>query len=250
MRIALAQSRPARGAVALNLEHHVMLAERAVGLGADLVVFPELSLTGYEPELARALALEPDDPVLDPLQRLADSRGVVIAPGAPLRSEGQPRIGLVLLRPHAPRRAHAKHHLHADEEPYFGRGQEPVGLVDGAPRIGLAICYELSVPEHAAATFASGAQIYLASAAKTAPGVAQAHLRLAEVARAFHAPVLFVNAVGPSADGLCAGGSAAWDAEGRLLGRLDDAHEGLLTFDSVSGRLAAASGEEAQDVCA
>jgi predicted amidohydrolase len=49
MRIGAAQLRPVAGDVASNLAKHLELIDVAAALGADLVYFPELSLTGYEP---------------------------------------------------------------------------------------------------------------------------------------------------------------------------------------------------------
>ena len=236
MRIALAQVHPSRGALDRNVAAHVRQVAAARAAGARLVVFPELSLTGYEPTLAAELATSADDARLEPLQRAADDGGLVVAAGLPLRAPGRPQLALVLFHPGAPRTVCSKQHLHADELPFFAPGPARPGLVDLPPRVGLAICYELSVPEHAVAAFAAGAQVYVASAAKTEAGVAAAHERLAQVARAFAAPALLVNCVGTHDAAVCAGGSAAWSAAGERLAQLDAASEGLLVFDAATGR--------------
>lgn len=184
MRIALAQTRPVRGDVTANLAAHRSLLDLALTRDADLVVFPELSLTGYEPRLARELAMDVDDPRLDSLQRASDASGATIAVGAPIRTSSKPHIALVLLRPRAPRRCYAKRWLHADEVPCFTPGAGSNGLLGERPHVALAICYELSVPDHAAAAVAAGAEVYLASAAKSATGVAQAHAPCRAGARA------------------------------------------------------------------
>jgi predicted amidohydrolase len=75
--IALAQITTRLGDVQANLEKHIALAQQAQADGADLLVFPELSLTGYVlQDLASAVACRPteDDPVFRPL--LAASRGL------------------------------------------------------------------------------------------------------------------------------------------------------------------------------
>src|SRR3954464_8587433 len=65
LRIALAQIAPRLGVVEANVErHHELLAEGR-DAGADLVVFPELGLTGYQlQDLAAEVALRLDDPRL------------------------------------------------------------------------------------------------------------------------------------------------------------------------------------------
>jgi predicted amidohydrolase len=54
--IAVAQTCPVEGDVQANVEQHLRLAEAAAAEGARIVVFPELSLTGYELTLAQTLA--------------------------------------------------------------------------------------------------------------------------------------------------------------------------------------------------
>ena len=50
LRIALAQINPSVGDINSNSQKIIREIERAVNLGADLVAFPELSVTGYPPE--------------------------------------------------------------------------------------------------------------------------------------------------------------------------------------------------------
>jgi predicted amidohydrolase len=206
----------------------------AAARGAELVAFPELSLTGYEPQLALALASDLDDPRLDVFQELSDRNGMRVAVGLPTRAAPRPRITLALFAPNSPRSSYSKRYLHADEEPYFSQGSSNIGLVESSPRIALAICYELSVPEHARTAFEGGAELYLCSVAKTATGVERAHPRLADIAREHGAQVLMVNCIGPSGDGECAGASAVWNGRGELLGKLGATDEGLIIFDTAT----------------
>lgn len=234
MRIALAQTRPVNGDIARNTAAHLELVDRALLQSAEVIVFPELSLTGYEPALAAGLALGLDDPRLEAFQHKSDASRITIAIGAPTPTESRPRISLLTFRPRRARHLYSKQYLHADEQPYFAPGAASSGILEGEPRIALAICYELSVPEHAAAAFRNGAGLYLASVAKTARGVEHACARLSALARQHAAPALMVNCVGPSGDGDCAGRTCAWNLRGELLAQLDDASQGLLVFDTVT----------------
>ena len=56
MKICIAQTQALKGNVRQNIQNHLQLIERAVELKSDLIIFPELSITGYEPELAKELA--------------------------------------------------------------------------------------------------------------------------------------------------------------------------------------------------
>src|SRR5437870_5736399 len=59
--IAIVQTCPLAGDVQANLDEHIRLARLAATEGALIVVFPELSLTGYEPALAESLAFSECD---------------------------------------------------------------------------------------------------------------------------------------------------------------------------------------------
>ncbi len=56
MKICVAQTKPVKGNILKNINHHKTLIDTAISHGVDTIVFPELSLTGYEPELTEDLA--------------------------------------------------------------------------------------------------------------------------------------------------------------------------------------------------
>ena len=228
MKLAAAQVASSPGDIAHNVRRHVAIVEEAASLGAEVVVFPELSLIGYEPRLAAATATAPDDPRLHPLQAVSDRLGIVVAVGVPLATNGLPRIAMLLFRPHDSVVVHAKRLLHEDEVPYFAPGDEPHVLQVGDQRLAPAICFEALQREHVDAVVALGATTYLVSIAKHARGVSEAHERLAAVAREHGLSVVMANAVGPFADGVAGGRSAAWRADGTLAASLDGVSEGLV----------------------
>ena len=75
--VAVAQPAGASPEVRENVSAHVRLASRAAERGARLVLFPELSLTGYRRDLTVRQAVDTSDPRLLPLQRVADGQAVV-----------------------------------------------------------------------------------------------------------------------------------------------------------------------------
>ncbi len=230
MKISLAQIQPIPGCFDLNLTRHLQWVEQAIEEQADLVVFPELSLTGYEPSLAKQLAVEVDDARLDAFQVLSDQHGLTIGLGAPIQGEDGVSIGMVVFQPGHPRSVYFKNYLHADELPFFVHGTSFPGLKGVLSRFALAICYELSVPEHFAQAVEQGARYYLASVAKDADGVERALKTMAGYAGSTQIPTLMVNAVGPAEGFDCVGQSAAWNERGELIARLG-AEEGLLTIE-------------------
>ena len=55
MKIALCQIKPKSGDITFNISKHMEFIAKAINANADFICFPELSLTGYEPELAKEL---------------------------------------------------------------------------------------------------------------------------------------------------------------------------------------------------
>ena len=237
MRICVAQTRPVKGDVQSNIEKHKAFIDLATSNGADLVIFPELSVTSYEPELAKDLATDPDDRRFDELQRISDAKQVIIGVGVPTKNDAGVSISMVIFQPHEARQTYSKKYLHSDEEPFFTSGQSTVDLRGDGAKIAFAICYELSVPEHAENAFERGARIYIASAAKSAVGVARAVGRLSDIAAKYSMTVLMSNCVGRCDNFESAGRSSVWNDKGLLLGQLNDTEEGLLIINTNTQEL-------------
>lgn len=239
MNVFLAQVQSEPGHVAANVGRHVAALSALAPDPGDLVAFPELSLSNYDPTAAVTAAVAPDDDRLAPLQRAADDAGCVVVVGAPLRTAGRPCIAALVFTAGRGPLVVGKRHLHPDEHTHFSPYEGEVGVLDLARRVGLAICFEVSVPGHAAAAARAGVEVYLASAAKTADGVTAAQASLAETSRRHALPALLVNSVG-TCEGKEAGGrSFALDASGRLLGQLGGSDEGALVYDAERQAVAA-----------
>lgn len=234
MTLAAVQTRPVRRDPEANLSHHLRLAREAIERGAELILFPELSLTGYEPADAARLARPVDEWRMPALQRLADESKASIAVGVPVARHGGVTISLMLLQSARAPVVYAKRHLHADELPFFIPGSGPLLLAGPAGDVALAICYEISVPEHAAETVSRGARVYAASVAKTERGIESAHATLSETAKRHGVWTMVANCVGPSGDGLCGGRSAAWRPDGTQHGALGPDGEGVLVVEVPS----------------
>ena len=65
-RIAAAQSSSIRGDIEANVHTHVQFVQIAVDYSVNVIVFPELSLTGYEPEIAHNVVISLEDKRLIP----------------------------------------------------------------------------------------------------------------------------------------------------------------------------------------
>jgi predicted amidohydrolase len=237
MKICVAQTRPIKGDIQNNIDNHKKLIDLAVANGADIVIFPELSLTGYEPTLAKELATHPDDSRFDDFQKMADTRQITIGVGAPTKSNTGICISMLIFQPHQARQTYSKKFIHPDEEAFFVSGQNSMDLIGNKPAIAPAICYELSVPEHAENAFKSGAEIYIASVAKFVNGIDKAINRLADIAHKYSMTVLMSNCIGQADGSECAGKTSIWNNKGLLVGQLNDQNEGILIIDTDTQEL-------------
>ncbi|GLW65092.1 hydrolase [Actinomadura rubrobrunea] len=154
--IAVAQPACTPRGVAANAAAHAAAVRAA---RSRVVIFPEMSLTGYGLD---APAVTADDPRLRPLVEACADTGSLALAGAPVAAgagEGT-HIATLAVDGAGARVAYRKMFLGGDEPDRFTPGREPVVLdVDGW-RLGLAICKDTGVPRHAAATAALGIDVY------------------------------------------------------------------------------------------
>jgi predicted amidohydrolase len=232
MKICIAQIKSIKGNISANIETHKKFIELALTLNADAIFFPELSLTGYEPELAKKLATKQNDNRLDIFQETSDKNNILIGLGLPTATGSHIQISMIIFEPNKPRQTYSKQQLHSDEFPYFENGVEQVIIKTNDSNIAPAICYESLQPTHIKNAFKLGANVYLASVAKPANGVEKAFDYYPIVAKQYAIPVLMANCVGFCDIFLSVGKSSVWTKEGELVGQLDDKTEGILLFDT------------------
>jgi predicted amidohydrolase len=245
MKICAAQTRPIKGDIQGNIRNHTRLINEAVSLASDLIIFPELSLTGYEPEIAASLAVFPDNNGLDDFQYMADADHISIAVGVPTPANPIGTcISLVLFQPQTPRQVYSKQFIHPDEGPYFIAANPTTDWTINNLRIAPAICYEITVPQHANNAFKRGVQMYVASVAKFVSGIDTAHHQMSAIAKKLGVPALMTNCVGTCDNQQCGGASACWNDNGELIGRLDGINEGILVYDTATQACIARTSEQ------
>jgi predicted amidohydrolase len=228
MKIALAQSRSTRGDVDANIKNHCRFIESAAKKGVNLIAFPELSLTGYEPDLAEELKFAPNDPRLIPLKELATSHQMIIVVGAPIALDYGLRIGAFILYPSQEISFYTKHHLHPGESTYFVPGNYNPVIKLQSETFSLAICADITHPVHAENAYKSGASIYLSSVFITENGYEADTQLLKNYAQNYAMDVFMANFCGSSGIHVSGGKSACWDRHENVISTLNTDREGLL----------------------
>ncbi len=225
--LAAAQSASLPGDIAGNVAHHLGFVAQAAARGADLLVFPELSLTGYELGIARACAIQPDDARLAPLRDAAERHGMIVVAGAPIQARDLHIAALAFL-PGGTVSVYAKQHVHDSELPVFAPGEGGQDLAAANQRVALAICFDATHPAHATAAAGRGARVYAASVMIDAAGYTRKTTLLQGYACEHRMAVLMANYSGVTGGEESAGGSTIWGEDGGVVATAPHAGEALL----------------------
>jgi predicted amidohydrolase len=226
--IALAQSVSERGNIVKNLESHSELIKQAAEEKAQLIIFPELSLTGYEMDLANEQAFSPEDKRLIQLRELSTKNKMTIIAGAPIRLHSGLHIGVFIINPYNSVRIYTKRYLHPGEDKYFEPAFLNPTIKIGNEIISLAICADIANPQHAEDAAKDGTTIYLVSALISKNGYNTDSGLLKGYADKYKMTVMLSNHGGDSGGYDTAGRSAVWLINGKLLSEIDGVGEGLL----------------------
>ncbi len=228
---AAAQSVSVAGDVRGNASRHARLAAQAADRGARFILFPELSLVGYEPCVAASHPLEPGDERLQSLRKVARAKGITIVAGAPVTFGRGCHIGAFVFSPEGDADVYTKQFLHQGEEALFTPGTGGALVHVAHARIGLAVCADATHPEHAVAAVRRGATVYAASCLITEAGYAKDTAFLQHYARQYGIAVLMANHGAATGDWAPAGRSAAWSDQGDLLASTPGTGEALVLIE-------------------
>jgi len=242
--IAVAQSSSVKGDIAENMRRHATFVACAVEHGVKVVVFPELSLTGYEPTLAAETAIDSDDRQLDPLREVSEQLNLTIIAGCPIRSgETKPYLGAFIIQPGLPVEIYRKRFLDGDEVLYFIPSNDVVVRRCHARAVGVAICADVNNPVHAADAASKGATVYAAGVAITPRGIGAAEANMARYARDHKFLAGMANYATDTGGYSIAGRSAIWNESGDVVARAGETGECLVIAESVT------SGWDGRIVC-
>ncbi len=234
--IALAQTSSSRGQKTENLRKMNKIVARKEMNNVDLVIFPELSLTGYVlRDQVYELAETIPGPSTRAVENIARRMKKYIVFGMPELSEktqGTIYNTAVFMGPEGLigkyRKMYLPTHSVFEEKRYFRPGYQPAVFDTELGKIGLIICYDIFFPEISRLTRLEGAQLIVCISAS--PGARKAFFETLVAARALEntAFLAYVNLVGIE-DGLQFwGGSRLIGPQGRIVSRAKYDEEDLV----------------------
>jgi predicted amidohydrolase len=227
--VAVAQPPCVAYDVAANARAHAAAIRAPEAAGARVVVFPELSLTGYELD---ADPVDPGDERLRPIVEACAGTGATALAGAPVAvappsvpspSDNSKKhlvfIAVLAIDGRGAAVAYRKMWLGEEEAERFTPGPAPARLVVDGWRLGLAVCKDTGVAQHAADTAALGIDAYLAGTVKHADEAELQHERARRIAEQHHLWVAVASFAGPTGGGYpqTAGRSGIWGPDGTLV---------------------------------
>lgn len=238
LRIALAQLNLTVGDIAGNIEKHIAAANHARDeLKADVIVFPELSLTGYSPGdlLFRSDFIKASEQALETLKDTI--KGIYCLIGHPQRAHGTLQNACSLIHDGFIVANYAKQRLPNygvfDEMRYFSPDHCACVVSIKDIQIGLVICEDLWYEDPTQHAAAHGANLILSPNAS--PFELDKHERrfaiLSHLAQQNKVPIVYVNHVGGQDDIVFDGGSMAVDQSGKLIKCAGFFNESIQTID-------------------
>ena len=237
MRLALSQIDPVVGDLEGNRELILQRVEEAEAAGADLVVFPELAVTGYPPE---DLLLRPGfvRAARASVERIAaETRGVVAFVGVPLLEDVLYNACAICADGEITgwaRKWHLPNYGVFDEKRYFASGAE-LTLVDVAgTKVGVTICEDMWIPGAPTTELAAAGAELIVNLSASPFHVGRAQEREAifsSRARESGVRVALCNMVGGQDELVFDGHSLFIEGDGRVVARAPGFEEALLLVD-------------------
>jgi predicted amidohydrolase len=237
MILASAQTSPVQHDINANLIDHYRSIEMASKHGAELILFPEMSITGYEREKAKEFAFRENDSRLSELKKLSVKNQIIVIAGAPVKIDKDLYIGAFVIKPDGSVSIYTKQFLHTGEDIYFKSSFDYNPVIEAAEeRISLAICADINNPKHPENANKVDSTIYLASIFFEPVDMTKAYKTLSGYAKKFSMSVLMSNFAGRSWDLDSGGQSGFWNKNGELIANLNNIDSGLLLIEKVNNK--------------
>ena len=234
MILAAAQTQPIAGDIRANVDEHCRLIRIAVEHDADLIMFPEMSMSGYGHEQASTWAFTPMDSRLQAMQELSAKHNIIVIAGAPIRMDAGLYIGSFILHPDGSQSIYTKQFLHSHENRFFEASFSYNPVISlGQEQLSLAICADIDQPQHVENAHRAGSSLYIPSIFFTAEEMSEAYTTLKHASAKYSLNILISNYSGNVWGQQAGGKSAFWNQNGELVAHLGESDTGLLLINNT-----------------
>lgn len=227
MILGLAQA-PSGDNLQQNIAIHKQLISAAAKMGIEVLLFPELSLTGYSPSNMSKILGSDLHQAVDELRAFSQNLDKEVLVGMPYwrNSSAKPVISRQLLGSKDFR--HEKSLIHPDEEPFFSIGMANSALHLNQLIFNVGICFESCQSSYWQSIPA--ADFLLCPVAKDQPGMAKSKHFWTEIAKEQQRAMLICNASGSLEGFEASGGSMLIDQYGKVIYEAEK-EPALISFD-------------------
>ena len=234
--LALAQINPTVGQIRGNLDRVREARGQAAGRGVELVIYPELVVSGYPPEdlVLKPFFIDQIEQAIGVLAAETGDGGPALLIGAPWRQDGRLYNAALLLEEGRVAAVRLKHDLPNygvfDEKRVFAAGPLPEPLEFRGVRLGVMICEDMWTPEVSGALARRGAELLVVINGSPFETDKSGQRRELAVKRAAEGrlPLLYVNQVGGQDELVFDGASFVVGADGGLAAQAPSFREHLL----------------------
>lgn len=231
LKIAIAQATPFTG----NKESNLKYMEKVIKVSeADLIIFPELFLTGYECGNFSKLAEPLNGSAVTRIAKIARNKNCYVIFGMPEQAGKSNYNSCVLVAPNGKvksyRKIHLPHFWKFREKSYFSEGKKPVIVNTKFGKIALMICYDLFFPELAKFYALKGANILICISA--APIESKRYFQILTQARALENTsfLVYANLVGKEKEFNFWGGSRIINPFGKIIAQAKSANPCVIEY--------------------
>jgi len=233
MKLALLQFAPVLGELTPNLRRVLDGARAAAAAGAELLIAPEMCLTGWtlrDERLRARLAAQTADVAVPALADAARSNGITVVAGGPLPVSSGTGISncAIALAPDGHRAVHRKLHLFGPEAQWWVPGQQVEVVAAAGTVIGPLICYDGEFCEVPRLLRLAGAHVLAVATTNMTPYERDQDLIFAARALENECVVAVCNRVGTEGDWHYFGRSLIADPRGNVVAQAGTAEELLL----------------------
>ena len=239
IRIALAQINTTVGDFKSNKKKIIENIQKAKNLNADIIAFPELTVTGYPPEdlLLRPQFIKDNFKCLQ--QIIPETKNITVVTGFVDSSDGKLYNCAAILNDGKHAGSYHKIHLPNygvfDEKRYFDPGTKPLIFTLNGIKIGISICEDLWIPDSVIDVQALIGDVEVIINISASPycfgKIAERENLVIKKAITNRVVVNYINLIGGQDELVFDGSSLIVDEKGKVLGRCKQFEEDLLLFD-------------------